>query len=79
MALTRVDAKYAHKEHDTRHIYIGISAKGSTDVIWLPAYRDKIDGQRVVFARFAEPLPTQYRVWVRDHEGARPVGEPRRA
>lgn len=75
---TQVILPYAHDPADLRSIDIAVTepgvAPGRAD--WRPAYRDTIDGRRVVWIR----VPARGRradVWLRDAAGARII-EPRR-
>lgn len=55
---------YDHDPRDLRDIHIAITSGGvPTDDQWLPAYRDTMRGQRVVWVR--SPLD-QGDMWVKD-------------
>lgn len=70
---TKVQVPYEHKTTDFSPIYLALSTStqpGKT--AWTPAYRDTVDGQRVIWARFPT-LGRMVSVWVRDKDGDRKV------
>lgn len=69
----KVSVPYEHEVRNLSTIYLAITtgSRPSKDG-WRPAYRDTVDGVRVVWARF----PTQGRrvtVWLRDRNGERAI------
>jgi hypothetical protein len=68
--MRKVTVPYDHDPESLATIYLGISASArEAPTKWRPAYRDTVDGQRVVWARFKE----SGQVWIRDDGGERLV------
>jgi hypothetical protein len=70
--MTRVVVLYDHQERDTQIIFLAVTSRNRpTENEWRPAFRDVINGQRVVWARFPT---TSGAVWLRDRQGIRQTG-----
>lgn len=69
--MTKVVVPYNHQERDTQIIHLAVTMRDRpAENEWRPAFRDVIDNQRVVWARFSEPSGA---VWLRDREGVRRI------
>lgn len=60
---------YEHDSNNLSQIWMAVSVGLPTDEQWLPAYRDVIDGRRVIWVKYAT-VPAGH-LWVRDGSGAR--------
>lgn len=68
----KVMVKYEHDSADFDLIELAVvTTRGSKEPLegWVAAYRDTVNGERVVWARFDHTGE----VWVRDRNGARKV------
>jgi hypothetical protein len=65
----KVVVPYEHDPRDLSLIELAVTPRGAqpSEESWVPAYRDTVDGKRLVFARFASTGT----VWIRDRNGVR--------
>lgn len=71
--MPKITVPYEHNPADLQAIHIAITATGHpAKDAWLPAYRDTVNGRRVIWVRVPEQNRT-VSVWVRDNDGARQV------
>jgi len=69
--MVKVTVPHAHDSSDLRPIYLSVARREPVRSEWKPAYRDTVNGQLVVWARFDEQPAKGVDVWVRDGEGTR--------
>lgn len=73
MDTTKVQVDYNHNPADHSTIYLAVSSSAQPGKnTWKPAYRDTVNGKRVVWARFPSTGRT-LSVWLRDRDGDRRV------
>lgn len=72
--MTKLIVNYPHDPANLQTIYLAVttSRKPSADS-WKPAFRDTVDGKRVVWAKFPERGGSKANLWVRDSSGERMV------
>lgn len=73
--MAKLIVNYQHDPADLQTIYLSVttSRKPASDS-WKPAYRDTIDGKRVVWAHFSERGGNKkVNLWLRDNSGDRLV------
>jgi hypothetical protein len=69
---TRVSIPYDHDSADLSAIYLAVTDRPAPSPdSWVPAFRDTVDGKRVVWAEFDERGGRRVNVWVRDKNGTR--------
>lgn len=66
----KITVPYDHDPTDLGAIQMGISQYAAEPTAWKHAYRDTVDGQRIVWARFHNAAGKVV-VWIRDRNGAR--------
>jgi len=69
--MEKVIVKLEHDPSDLRQIWLAFSPGPPQESDWVPALRDTIDGQRVVWAKY--PEGTTGNLWVKDRDGVRRV------
>lgn len=69
----KIITAYDHKSHDLSFIYLALMPIGSSpqESDWKPAYRDIINGQRVVW--IIDEWNRRSVLWLRDRTGERRV------
>lgn len=67
-----VPYEFNPKDLQIIHLAVTVGSQQPDQNDWVPAFRDTIDGKRVVWARFPDSS-TRMTVWVRDKSGSRPV------
>lgn len=68
----RVSIPYEHDSADLSSIYLAVTDRPvPAPDSWKPAFRDVIDGRKVVWAHFDEHGGRRANVWVRDKNGTR--------
>lgn len=73
--MAQVILPYEHDDSDLAQIWLAVVIDGEPeDEDYYPAYRDTIDGQRVVWVKFPEQ-PQGY-LWIKDSKGARRADVP---
>ncbi|WP_214103248.1 hypothetical protein [Acrocarpospora catenulata] len=70
--MIKVSVPYEHDPADLSPIHLAVLPRGARpgEDDWVPAYRDTVDGRRVVWARFEDPAGV---VWLRTRDGQREV------
>jgi hypothetical protein len=73
--MIKLIANYKHDPANLQPIYLAVTNLRTppTDS-WKPAFRDTIDGKRVVWAKFAKRGGVKLNLWLRDSNGDRVVG-----
>ena len=69
--MDKVIVKLDHDPSDLRQIWMAFSPGVPQDADWKPAYRDTVNGQRVVWVKY--PEGTTGNLWVKDGAGVRRV------
>lgn len=73
MTTTKVIVDYEHDSANLMPIYLAATSQPVPAFdAWQPAYRDTIDGRRVVWVKF-DDLPAIFHVWLRDADGDRKI------
>jgi hypothetical protein len=72
--MTKVIVPYEFNPKDLQIVDLAVVGESAQpeDGDWVPAFRDTIDGNRVVWARFPEP-GSRMTVWIRDRSGPRRI------
>lgn len=73
----KVTVKYDHDSADLNPIFLALVTTRNKKKVWIPAYRDVVSGERVVWIR-ASPSAVFSEVWVRDKAGERKVPQDHR-
>lgn len=72
--MKKLMVNYQHDSVNLQTIYLAVttSRKPSSDS-WKPAFRDTVNGTRVVWAKFPERGGSKVNLWLRDSTGERLV------
>jgi len=62
---------YEHNSADLTPVYLAVSKRKPEASEWVPAFRDTVDGTRVIQVKVE--VPPDYNVWLRDGDGIRMV------
>lgn len=66
--MEKVIVRYDHDPSDLTQMWMAFSTGVPQDSDWVPAFRDTINGQRVLWVKVANPPSGN--VWVKGREGA---------
>jgi hypothetical protein len=67
--MEKITAAYEHDPQDLTQIWMAASVSTPTDADWVPAFRDTVDGQRVIWIK--SDVALRGNLWVRDAAGVR--------
>lgn len=70
--MAKIVVRYNHVPSDLKPIYLALDNPEMVDVSWIPAFRDVVQGKKVVFVR-ASQQPSE--LWIKDNDGIRKVKE----
>lgn len=72
--MIKLSVPYSHDPANLQTIYLAITnSKTPASDSWKPAYRDTVDGKRVVWAKFPGRGGSKVNLWIRDTAGERMV------
>lgn len=72
--MIKLSVNYPHEPSNLQPVYLAVTtSRTPSPDSWKPAFRDTVDGKRVVWVKFQERGGTKTNLWLRDSSGDRLV------